>query len=400
VGSNNVISGDGRENYTHDEAPHTQNCFPEAVIKPESPEEVAEVLKIANQHQIPVTPRGAGTGLSGGAVPIYGGISLSLEKLNKIIEVDESNFCATAEAGVTLTDFCAAVGEQGLYYPLYPGEMSASLGGNVATNAGGMRAVKYGVTRNFVLGLEAVLPTGEIIQTGGKFIKSATGYDLTQLLIGSEGTLAIITKVTVKLITPPGSREILLVPFNSLSEAIRCVPAILKENILPVSIEFMQQDILRLVKDYTGKELPVASYPAYLMLMLECTSYDEFCQVSQHISDICLKQGAVNLFVPSSEKAKRQILEIREQFYPTMQHRGMLDIADVVVPRSRIADFVEQVQKISRRFEIPVVAYGHAGDGNVHLHPLNANPDKAQRLPEMLVEIYQEGIGMGGTISG
>ncbi len=212
-----------------------------------------------------------------------------MEKLNRIIEIDEPNFCVTAESGVTLADLCAAVEERGLYYPLYPGEKSATIGGNVATNAGGMRAVKYGVTRNFVLGLEAVLPTGEIIQTGGKYIKSATGYDLTQLLIGSEGTLAVITKATLKLITPPGSREILFIPFNNLSDAIGCVPVILKEKIVPVSIEFMEQDILHLVEGIYRQGNPFAWLSRLSDAHDRVGQHDEFCRISEHIGEICLE---------------------------------------------------------------------------------------------------------------
>lgn len=188
VGANNVITGEGRENYSRDETPNLKPVLPEVVVKPENTASVARVLRFASEKRIPVTPRGAGTGLCGGAIAIYGGIVLSLEKMNRILEVDKANFTATAEAGATLEKFSQAAAEQGLYYPPYPGEKTASIGGNVATNAGGMRAVKYGVTRNFVLGLEAVLPTGEIIQTGGKYFKCSTGYDLTQLIAGSEGT--------------------------------------------------------------------------------------------------------------------------------------------------------------------------------------------------------------------
>ncbi|HEX7476034.1 MAG TPA: FAD-binding oxidoreductase [Dehalococcoidales bacterium] len=400
VGSGGVMSGEGLGNYAHDEAPHPTPVLPEVAVKPQDTSMVSAVMKFANLNRIAVTPRGAGTGLSGGAVPRFGGIVLSLEKLNHVIEIDEDNFCVTAEAGVTLNELCAEVGRHDLYYPLYPGEMTATIGGNAATNAGGMRAVKYGVTRNFVLGLETVLPTGQIIQTGGKYIKASTAYDLTQLLVGSEGTLAVITQITLKLITPPGNREILFVPFNSLNEAIRCVPPILKEKILPVSIEFMEADVLKLVQDYTGKELPFPIFPAYLMLMIESDSYDHFCGIAEQISEICKKQGAVDVFVPGSESAKRRLLEMREQFYPTMQHRGMADIADVVVPRSRIAEFVEKVKEISRNFGIPVVAYGHAGDGNVHLHPLQTDAEKGGKLNDLLVEIYQAGINLGGTISG
>ncbi len=400
VGDKGVIADEGLENYARDEAPHTHSVLPEAVVFPHSTQEIADILRLANTELIPVTPRGAGTGLSGGSVPVHGGIVLSLDKLNKMGEIDEANFCASAQAGVILSNFCAETEKHNLFYPLYPGEMSATIGGNIATNAGGMRAVKYGVTRDFVLGLEAVLPTGEIITTGGKYVKSSTGYDLTQLLTGSEGTLAVISQVTLRLITPPSIREILLIPFNSLSEAIRCVPVILKERVLPVSIEFMESDILQLVKDYSGKEFPIPGYPAYLMLMIEADNYDDFGKISEHISEICLKNGAVDTYVPGSASAKRRLLELREYFYPTMQHRGMLDLADVVVPRSKIADFVEEVKRISKRYSIPIITYGHAGDGNVHLHPLGPGVPSEEVMTELLTEIYQVGATMGGTISG
>jgi glycolate oxidase len=400
AGSKNILIDDSREGYARDEAPHLRHALPEIVIKPLNTEMVAGILQLADQNHIPVTPRGAGTGLSGGSVPIHGGIVLSLENMNHIIEIDEENFCATLEAGVVLKTFCDAVAEKGLYFPLYPGEMNATIGGNVSTNAGGMRAVKYGVTRNLVLALEAVLASGEIIQTGGKFVKSSTGYDLTQLIIGSEGTLTVVTRVTVKLIIPPGSREILFVPFNSLEEAIRCVPKILKADILPVSIEFMGEDILRLVQSKSGKEMPFKMYPAFLLLMLECVCEDDFLELTAKLNEICLQNGAPDVFVPGSESAKRRLLEFREQFYPTMQHCNMLDLADVVVPRSRIADFLAMVKSISRKHAIEVMAYGHAGDGNVHLHPIGAPATDPAKIKAVMEDIYRAGVSLGGTISG
>jgi len=400
VGRQNVIYDDGRANYARDEAPHPRLNPPEVVVKPVDSQMVSDILRLASKHHIAVTPRGAGTGLSGGAVPIFGGITLSLEKMNRILEIDEDNFSVEAEAGVTLKDLCNAVGEKGLYFPLYPGEMSATIGGNISTNAGGMRAVKYGVTRNMVLGLQAVLPTGEIINTGGKFVKSSTGYDLTQLITGSEGTLAIVTRATFKLITPPGSREILLVHFNSLVDAIRCVPKFLKAGILPVSIEFMCEDILKLVQEKSGKELPFRLYPAFLLLMLECAGEDDFIHLTERLSEICMQNGAPDVFVPASESAKRRLLEFREQFYPTMQHCNMLDLADVVVPRSQIAQFIESVKTISARHGINVMGYGHAGDGNVHLHPVGDPQTDPQKVRSLMDDIYRAGIALGGTISG
>jgi glycolate oxidase len=401
VGNKNVLTGDERENYARDETPKLKPVIPAVVIKPEDTGSVAKILKLANEKNVPVTPRGGGTGVSGGAVPIYGGIVLSLERMNRILEIDEDNFVAIVEPGVTLSDLYQAVEEHGLYYPLYPGEMSATIGGNAATNAGGINAVKYGVTRHFVLGLEAVLPTGETIHTGGKFVKCSTGYDLTQLIIGSEGTLAVITKVILRLVLPPGRREILFVPFNSLNDAIKSVPDILKERILPVGIEFMERDIINMVEQYTGKEIPLHDYEAFLMIIVEADSEDEIHHISSRIGEVCLNHGAVDIFIPGSERAKRKLLEAREKFYHVIQHFGMPDIADVVVPRSRIAEFVGKAKEIASEYRIPLVAYGHAGDGNVHLHPMSQETDKAEdKIKEVLTKIYELGVSLGGTISG
>ena len=401
VSDKNILTGDERENYARDETPKLKPVIPAVVIKPEDTGSVAKILKLANEKNIPVTPRGGGTGVSGGAVPIYGGIVLSMERMNRILEIDEDNFVAIVEPGVTLSDLYQAVEEHGLYYPLYPGEMSATIGGNAATNAGGINAVKYGVTRHFVLGLEAVLPTGETIHTGGKFVKCSTGYDLTQLIIGSEGTLAVITKVILRLVLPPGRREILFVPFNSLNDAIKSVPDILKERILPVGIEFMERDIINMVEQYTGKEIPLHDYEAFLMIIVEADSEDEIHHISSRIGEVCLNHGAVDIFIPGSERAKRKLLEAREKFYHVIQHFGMPDIADVVVPRSRIAEFVGKAKEIASEYRIPLVAYGHAGDGNVHLHPMSQETDKAEdKIKEVLTKIYELGVSLGGTISG
>jgi glycolate oxidase len=401
VGDRNVLTGGERESYSRDETLRSRSVLPEVVVKPEDVGSVARVLKLANDNKIPVTPWGGGTGLSGGAVPVCGGILLSLERMNRVLEIDKDNFVATVEPGVILSDLYQAVAEHGLYYPLYPGETSATIGGNVATNAGGMRAVKYGVTRHFVLGLEAVLPNGEIIETGGKFVKCSTGYDLTQLITGSEGTLAVITRIMLRLIPPLGKREILLIPFHSLHEAIRCVPDILKAGILPVGIEFMERDIIDMVEQYTGKEFPLHDYEAFLMIIIEADSEDEVHSMAGQIGEVCLSRGAVDVFLPGSERAKRRLLESREKFYTVLKHFGMSDIADVVVPRSKIAEFVERAKGKANEYGIPLVAYGHAGDGNVHLHPIGQGTGKSeQRIKELLTKIYEVGVSLGGTISG
>jgi glycolate oxidase len=401
VGKKNIITGEGLENYSRDELLGAKSFIPEVVVKPENSTAVAGILKLANENRIPVTPRGGGTGLSGGATPIYGGIVLSLEKMNKILEIDKDNFVATVEAGVILSDLYQAAAEQGFYYPLYPGEASAAIGGNAATNAAGMKAVKYGVTRHFILGLEAVLPGGEIIQTGGKFVKCSTGYDLTQLIIGSEGTLAVITKVLLKLIPPPGKTEILLIPFHNLHDAVSSVPAILKRGIVPVGIEFMQKDIVTMSEQYTGKEMPLHDHEAFLMIIVEGNDEDEIHQQANEIGQICLNNGAIDVFMPPSERAKRNLIEIREKIYFALQRAGTLDIADVVVPRSNIAEFVETSQKIGRERGIPVMVVGHAGDGNVHLCLMGKErEDLKKKSKELLGKIIEVGVSLGGTISG
>jgi len=401
VGEKNVLTGEERENYSGDESADVGCTIPDVVVRPADTVSVSRIVKLANEQRTPVTPRGSGTGLSGGAVPIYGGIVISLERMNSILEVDANNFTVTVEAGVTLDSIYQTTAEYGLYYPLYPGEKTATIGGNVSTNAGGMRAVKYGVTRHWVLGLEAVLPTGEIIHTGGKYVKCSSGYELTQLIAGSEGTLAVITGVTLRLMNSPGKSEILFVPFNNLHDAIRTVPEILREGLLPVGIEFVERDILDMVEEFAGLEIPMNDYAAYLMIMVEADNEDEILSISNRIGDICLKSGAVDIFIPGSERAKRNLLEAREKFYPAMKHAGILGVADIVVPRSLIADFVEQSKAISEQHGLPLIACGHAGDGNVHLSLLGketeTNREKANQIMSL---IHESGISLGGAISG
>ena len=401
VGNKNVLAGEGLENYSRDEMPRKRSFLPEVVVKPENSRSVAEILKLANQKVIPVTSRGGGTGLCGGAAPIYGGIVLSLEKMNRILEIDRANFVASVEAGVPLSDLLKAASEEGLYYPLYPGEASAAIGGNVATNAGGMNAVKYGVTRHFVLGLEIVLPSGEIIQTGGKFVKCSTAYDLTQLIIGSEGTLAVITKVLLRLVTPPVKTEILFIPFHNLHAAISSVPDILQRGILPVGIEFMERDMINLAEQYTGKEIPLHDHEAFLMIFVEGENNEEIHRQADEIGSICLNNGAVDVFMPTGSRARRNLLEVREKFYYALQHFGILDFADVVVPRSNIAEFVETAHRMGEEHQIPIIALGHAGDGNVHLMLMGQARDEGEpTVKELLNKLCQLGVSLGGTISG
>jgi glycolate oxidase len=400
LGQENVLVGDDRMNYSRDEAPNTFPMMPDVVVRPGSAASVSAVLRLANERRIPVTPRGAGTGLSGGAVPIYGGIVLSTERMNRIVDVDDANFTATVEPGVVLTTLYEAVAKQGLYYPPYPGELTATIGGNVATNAGGMRAVKYGVTRNFLLGLEAVLPTGEVIETGGRFIKSSTAYDLTQLIAGSEGTLAVITRVELKLLPPPGQRFVVLAPFNSLEDAINTVPPILRQSALPMGIEFIEKEVVQLIEQFRGRETPIHSFEASLMIIVEAEGEDGANVVCSDIGHICMAHGAVDVFIAGGERAI-DLLTFREKAWPAIVHGGHADMADVVVPRSRIAEFVQRARHASRELGITTFMVGHAGDGNVHVSPIvPEESDAGARMSAFFHRLFELGVSMGGTISG
>jgi len=391
------------EAYAGDETPRIEKHLPQVVVKPRDTGAVAEVMAFASENRIPVTPRGAGTGVSGGCVPLYGGISLSMERMNRIIEINRENFTAIVEPGVTLSELTAEVENEGLYYPLYPGEMSATIGGNVATNAGGMNAVKYGVTRHNVLGLEAVLPDGNIISTGGEFVKCSTGYDLTQLIIGSEGTLAVVTRVILKLTTRPVKREVLFAPFHDLQNAIDAVPDILRLKMTPIGIEFMERSIIEIVEKFMDREVPYHQYDAFLLIIMEGESEDEIFEYFSLVEEICKRHGAIEAMVPGTARARRRLLETREKFYSAIKKYAPLESIDIVVIRSRIADFIRKVKEISREYGIPIIAFGHAGDGNVHLQPIcidMSEEEWSEKLPGLIKDVYRAGVSFGGAISG
>jgi len=404
LGQENVYTDQSDlEAYSRDETPLIDSYSPQVVVKPVNATSVAALMAFASEKKIPVTPRGAGTGLSGGCLPVYGGIVLSMERMNRILEIDVENFTATVEPGVTLAELNSEVEQKGLYYPLHPGEMAATIGGTVATNAGGMNAVKYGVTRHNILGLEAVLPGGGIIRTGGEYVKCSTGYDLTQLIIGSEGTLAVVTKIILKLTTHPLKKEIMFIPFPDLESAIDAVPDILKLRLIPAGIEFMDKDIIEIVEEFLGIEIPYHQYDAFLMIMVEGESEDEILEYFSSLEDVCMNHGAIEVTVPGSGRAGRKLLEIREKFNPALKKYAPYELIDVVVARSKIAGFVKEVKEISLNHGIPVIAYGHAGDGNVHLHPvcLDMSQDEwTVKLPALSNDIFQAGVSYGGAISG
>ena len=404
VGKNNILVEKNEvAGYADDESPMAKPHSPHVVVKPVDTASVAALMEFANQEKIPVTPRGAGTGLSGGCIPVYGGIVLSTEKLSRVLEVDAENFVAIVEPGVTLETLYNEVEQRGLYYPLYPGEKTATIGGNVATNAGGMNAVKYGVTRHNVLGLEAVLPNGKIITTGGKFVKCSTGYDLTQLIIGSEGTLAVVTKIILKLTTKPAYREVLFAPFENLSQAISAVPDVLRLKVIPTGIEFMERAVIEIAEKYLGRDIPYHQYEASLLIIMDGDSQNEIMEYFNKVEEICKQHGAVEAMVPGSERAKRRLLEAREIFYHAIKKYAPMELIDVVVPRSNIARFVKKIKDISGTYKIPIAVYGHAGDGNVHLHPICRGISEKEWnkvLPRLMDEIYCAGSSFGGAVSG
>jgi glycolate oxidase len=401
VTAEHVLTGDAiSEAYTHDEALTVEPQAPEVVLRPENVEQVSRVLRLANDAGIPVTARGSGTGLSGACVPSRGGILLSFERMNRIVEIDTDNYVAVVEPGVTLAELDEATRERGLIYPIFPGESSASLGGNVATNAGGMRAVKHGVTRHQVLGLEAVLADGQIIQTGGKLVKTSTGYDLTQLIIGSEGTLAIITMITLKLLPRLRHRSTLLVAFESVAEVTNAIPQLVSTGINPLMVEYIDKLSMVGITRHHGIELGIDQVIqdkalAYLLMVVEERSADRAEEDAVDLGKLCMELGALEVFM-MPPAAGSQLLEGRERSFWVGKEAGINDVIDVVVPRAKITDYMEKVRLISQEHSTLITGCGHAGDGNLHLAVFQPDP---QLRSTIVKELLAAGMDAGGMIS-
>ena len=402
VGIDHVLTGDRiSDDYGHDEALSVTPARPAAVVRPASTAEVSAVLRLASAHGIPVTARGSGTGLSGAAVPQPGGVVISFERMNAILEIDTANHVAVVQAGVTLAQLDEAATAYGLTYPVYPGELSGSLGGNVATNAGGMRAVRYGVTRSQVLGLQVALPTGEVIRTGGKLAKASTGYDLTQLIVGSEGTLALITEVTLRLYPRPPHQACVLAPYRTVDEVARAVPKVVASGVGPSILEYLDALTLAAITHANQLELGVAaeirdSAQAYLLVMLESTHADRLETDIERLGELLTELGAIEVYVLPGPSARR-LIEAREKTFWTSKAAGANDIVDVVIPRAEIAEFLRVVKEIAHRHSSYVLGCGHAGDGNVHLAVFQADDEVRSAL---LRELFEAGMKLGGLISG
>lgn len=410
VGEMNVLT---REEemvpYSHDEFALTDIAhFPEVVVKPTTTEEVSEIVKLANRHKIALTPRGGGTGLCGGCVPVYGGIVLSLEKMNQVREVDTQNLMAVVDAGVPLHEFYKAVNAKGLFFPPHPGDEGAQIGGVIATNAGGARAVKFGVIRNFVRGLTVVLPDGEIVHLGGKLMKSSSGYSLLHLMIGSEGTLGIITQATISLMPPSEVMVTLVIPFSTLEQAIAAVPEIIQGKIIPMAVEFLEKKTIAITEELLHKTWPTHEGEAHLMIILDGSREEEVMNVAERVQEICLGLGALNVFL-ADDKAKQQtILEIRSHLYESMRSH-MLEILDVTVPRASIAEYVKATHALEEEYQMWLPTYGHAADGNVHTHIMKATLEKGTwietpgwpaKYPQIRTILHDLGKQYGGLVSG
>lgn len=401
LGDGGLLRGDAiGEDYGHDESLSQGPVMPECVVRPRSTQEVAAVMRICSEHGVPVTARGSGTGLSGGCTPVRGGVVLSMERMKAIKEIDLHNHVAVVEPGVTLAELEADAQPQGLVYPIMPGESSASIGGNVATNAGGMRAVKYGVTRNNVLGVEAVLASGEVIRSGGKFVKSSTGLDLTQLLIGSEGQLAIITEITVKLQPFMPHKRTLLLPFPTLESVTQAVPALLHAGLSPLMLEYIDLMTMAVLEQGTGLKLGVPQEIkekalAYLVVVLEGRSAERVQEDAEEAGELAMKLDAMDVFI-LTQQGGSDLLAAREQAFWMAKKSGAGDIVDVVVPRAAIPAYMQKVSEIGQAHQSLIAGCGHAGDGNVHLSVFQ--PDEAVRK-QVLKAIFEAGMAMGGVIS-
>jgi len=405
VGEVNVLVGaEEMEPYTHDEVVGLR-ADPEVVLRVTSAGQVADVFRLAQRERVPVTPRGAGYGLSGGAVPVQGGIVLSMEKMNRILEIDKANLMVTVEPGVITGDIHRAVEAEGLFYPPDPAALdSCSIGGNIAEGAGGPRAVKYGVTKDYVCGLEAVLPSGEIITCGGKLVKNVTGYSLIQLLIGSEGTLAVVTKIILRLLPLPKVQIDLLVPYDDFQAAADTVSDIIARRILPTTIEFMERDSILAVERLLQKEAPYHDAAAHLLIQLDGNSQEAVDQDSEMVGELCLEHGARDVLVAKDRRTQDRLWEARRMIIDALNNESPINhMEDVVVPRAEIPPLLKGIKGIGRRHAVRIICFGHAGDGNVHVNVLKDDiPDDRWELlvPAVTEEIYRLTLSLGGMITG
>jgi len=411
VGREHVLTDpDKLLDYGHDEFSLREIArVPEVVLKPASAAEVAAILKLADSIPLPVTTRGGATGLCGGAVPSPGAVVLSTERMNRVLEIDPVNLMGVVEAGVTLRQFEDAVEEAGFYFPPHPGEESAMMGGMIATNAGGSRAVKYGVLRNYVRGLEVVTATGEILNLGGKLMKSSTGYSLLHLMIGSEGTLGVVTKAIIQFLTKPALTRSLVIPFDGIDAAIETVPRLLR-RVVPVALEFVPLDVLLITAEHLHKSWPCGRGDTHLFVILDASSEDEMDRLSESVAEEALAAGALDVFIADTARKQEDVLAVRSKIYEAIKAETV-EILDICVPRSEIAGHVKFVRDLGEMHGIWLPTFGHAGDGNVHTHVMRVRHADGRSVPlpeaewrgkfeRVREEIVADGVARGGVISG
>ena len=411
VGPKEVIfdNPEAMEDYSLDEAGKHHKHLPEAVVKPSSTQQVSAIMKLANQHRIPVVARGAGSGLAGAAVPSLGGLVVSLEKMNQILEIDLLNRVAVVEPGVVTNDLCRRVVEEGLMYAGYPMSTEISfIGGNVATNAGGGKVIKYGSTRAHVLGLEVVTPTGEILQLGGKFRKDTWGYNLVHLVVGSEGTLAIVTRIILNLVPLPGKTVDLLVPFPDVTTAVHAVAALVaSKEVTPVAVEYMDRLSVELSTRYFNTSWPLQDEAGtYLILQLEGKNQEELEEQYEAAGDLCLEKGALDVFVSESRSDSHNLWKVRAEWGPAVRAAdpASYSACDVVVPLGQVPAFLQAVDEIAAKYKLRIPTIAHIADGNFHPKPMS-NPDIPPEqwgptMEKVYGEMIQRAVELGGVGSG
>jgi glycolate oxidase len=376
---------------------------PDIVVQPVTTAEVSQVLTLADQEEIPVVPRGMASGLAAASIPFGGGMALSLVRMNRIREIDRANMTAAAEAGVVTADLQTAVEKHGLFYPPDPSSVRQStLGGNVACNAGGPRCLKYGITGDYVLGLTVVLADGRVIKTGGKSIKNVTGYNMTQLFIGSEGTLGVITEILVKLIGKPRHVRTALASFDALDDASRTVNAVLLAGIVPATLELMDETAIACIEEAMGLGLPLDKEA---ILIIECDGNDEGTVLREidRVAEICRESGASDVQVARNEAERAELWQARRSVSPSLARKAPNKLGeDISVPRSEITAAVRRIKELSRQYDLPIVVFGHAGDGNLHPNVLfdMRDADQWSRVQEVVSEIFALAVELGGTLSG
>lgn len=397
------------EDYFHDEMPIYGKGAPEVLIEATTTEAIAAIIKLCYENSVPVIPRGAGTGLTGAAVAMDGGVMIDLSKMNKILEYDYENFVVRVQPGVLLNDLAEDAQKQGLLYPPDPGEKFATLGGNVATNAGGMRAVKYGCTRDYVRSMTVVLPTGEIVKFGATVSKTSTGYSLINLMIGSEGTLGIITELTLKIITAPKETISLIIPYENLDDCIASVPLFFKNHLQPQALEFMEKEIVLSSERYLGKnvfpqQVEGVDIGAYLLVTFDGDSMEVLEPLTETAAEIVLEAGAVDVLVADTPAKKKDAWAARSTFLEAIEaETKLLDECDVVVPVNQIAAYLTFVKSLEPNYGFKIKSFGHAGDGNLHIYTCANDMDEEEfkhQVAEFMGIIYKKAADLGGLISG